>query len=215
MSEIPGCAVSAFRFAYSSRLRSPTTHSSFSSRSATPYWRAMSRPRPISGWSSSSSRGGRGRSEDRRGLEPRPVRRVVEEHREPRVARPHRLLGPIEMSRRRRAPHHRHVFVCVISVSLSRGGATAPPCCSDVLGAADRLTVGVTEMPSLPGLDEAADELPVDQLGALAGGTSSTAHPALSHDGDQPLRVPRAPGGAYFASSRRLPSHLHRGEQKR
>ena len=46
-------------------------------------------------------------------------------------------------------------------------------------------------MPRLSGLDESADELPVDELGALAGGTSSTAHPAASHD-----RRPPLPGSA-------------------
>ena len=45
--------------------------------------------------------------------------------------------------------------------------------------AADRLPVGMTEMPRFARLDEASDELAVDELRALAGGTSSTTHPAL------------------------------------
>ena len=48
--------------------------------------------------------------------------------------------------------------------------------------AADRLPVGMTEMPTLPVRDETADELPVDELGSFARRTSSTAHPALRHD---------------------------------
>ena len=53
------------------------------------------------------------------------------------------------------------------------------------------LGIGMTEMPRLARLDVAADELTVYELGALAGGTSSTTHPAASHD-----RRPPLPGSA-------------------
>ena len=57
----------------------------------------------------------------------------------------------------------------------------------NVFRAAGRLAVGMTEMPHLARLDEAADELTVDEFGALAGGSSSAAHPALRHDRCQPF----------------------------
>ena len=51
-----------------------------------------------------------------------------------------------------------------------------------MLRSADRFTVGMAEMPRLTGKDEATYEAPVDELGALAGGASSTANPALGND---------------------------------
>ena len=50
----------------------------------------------------------------------------------------------------------------------------------------DRFTVGMTQVPALTAPYVAADELPVDELSALAERTSSTAHPALRHDRRQP-----------------------------
>ena len=40
----------------------------------------------------------------------------------------------------------------------------------------------MSQVPAFAGTDEATDELTVDEFGAFAGGTSSTAHPALRHD---------------------------------
>jgi hypothetical protein len=59
-----------------------------------------------------------------------------------------------------------------------------------MFGAAGRLSIGMTEMPAFPGTDIAAEELPVDELGALAGGTSSTAHHAGGYDRRQVLPRP-------------------------
>ena len=108
--------------------------------------------------------------------------------------------------------------IATVPTSSPHSRAEARGCrrvAGDVLGAADRLTVRMAEMPSLSGLDEASDEFTVDKLGAFTGGTSSTAHPALATTGTSRLRGPRCSGRVYFASSRFRPSHMHRGEQKR
>ena len=56
-----------------------------------------------------------------------------------------------------------------------------------MLRPADRFTVGMAQVPALRRRDVAADEFTIDKLGALAGGTASTAHPALRDDrGESP-----------------------------
>ena len=68
----------------------------------------------------------------------------------------------------------------VLTRARRRDGAAVVA--GDVFGAADRLAIRDDPDATLSGLDEASDELTVDELGAFAGGTSSTAHPALRHD---------------------------------
>ena len=93
--------------------------------------------------------------------------------------------------------------------TIERVDARGPPCCRRRVR--DHRP---THRPGVPGaiahrVDEAADEFVIDELGALAGGTSSAPHPAASHDRRPPLPGSRCAVVAYFASSRRRPRRRH------
>jgi hypothetical protein len=62
--------------------------------------------------------------------------------------------------------------------------------------------MSMTEMPALAVRDVTADELTVGELGAFAGGTSSTAHPTLRDDRAEAGRATRTP----LATTQPLPT---------
>jgi hypothetical protein len=69
-----------------------------------------------------------------------------------------------------------------------------------VFGPTHRLAVRVAEVPLLTGLDQAAHELAVDQLGSAAGGATSAANEACSDKAD-PLPTPGAMPGARVSAA--------------
>ena len=107
------------------------------------------------------------------------------------------------------------VFVCVIPVSLLRVGATAPPCCRRrVRGRRPTRHPGCPRCHRSPGSMKPPTRAPSTNSARLQAPRAQRTQPCATIGANR-IRAPRCSGRAYFASSRRLASHLHRGEQKR